>query len=71
MPNLDGIEATRRIRQLPDREKAGIPIIALTTNVQSRDRHAAREAGMNAFAEKPVSVERLFAAMRQVFSGSS
>ncbi|MBO5543934.1 MAG: response regulator [Oscillospiraceae bacterium] len=71
MPNLDGIEATRRIRQLPDREKAGIPIIALTTNVQNRDRQAAREAGMNAFAEKPVSVEKLFEAMRQIFSGSS
>ena len=65
MPEMDGLEATRRIRQLPDREKAGIPIIAMTTNVSEKDRNAALAAGMNAFAEKPIFVDRLFETIRQ------
>ena len=65
MPNMDGLEATRRIRQLPDPEKAGIPIIAMTTNVSEKDRKAALAAGMNAFTEKPVLVEKLFGTMQQ------
>ena len=60
MPNMDGIEATRRIRQLRNSRKASIPIIAMTANVCDEDRDAAFSAGMNAFTEKPISVSRLF-----------
>ena len=66
MPRMDGLEATRRIRQLPDKEKAGIPIIAMTSNVSEKDRNAALAAGMSAFTEKPIFVDRLFEAMEQV-----
>lgn len=65
MPNMDGIEATRKIRQLSDPKKARIPIIALTTNVSDKDREAALAAGMDAFEEKPIFVDKLFAAMRR------
>ena len=65
MPNLDGIEATRKIRQLSDSRKALIPIIAVTANVYDKDRNAAIEAGMNAFTEKPISPEKLFKVMDQ------
>jgi len=64
MPNMDGLEATRRVRQLPDRRKAEIPIIAMTTNVTEGDRNAAMAAGMNAFEEKPIFIDKLFATMR-------
>lgn len=63
MPVLDGIEATRMIRRIPDVRKASIPIIAVTANVYDKDRNAAIEAGMNAFTEKPVSAEKLFEVM--------
>ncbi len=63
MPNMDGLEAARNIRQLPDQEKASIPIFALTTNVQEKDRSAAFDAGMNEFTEKPIFVDRLLETM--------
>ena len=65
MPNMNGLEATRRIRQLPDQEKAQIPIIAMTTNVSEKDRSDALGAGMNAFVEKPIFVDKLFDTMRR------
>ena len=61
MPEMDGLEATRRIRTLPDPQKAQIPIIAMTTCVSEQDRKAAFDAGMDAFTEKPIFVEKLFA----------
>lgn len=63
MPRMDGLEAARAIRALPDREKACIPMIALTTNVTEQDRKAAAKAGMDDFVEKPILVERLFRIM--------
>ena len=64
MPNMDGIEATRKIRGLSDPEKASIPIIAVTANVYEKDKNIAMEAGMDAFTEKPIFVERLFDKMK-------
>ena len=65
MPNMDGLEATRRIRSLPDPKKAGIPIIAVSASVYESEYRAALEAGMNAFTEKPVFVDRLYEAVKQ------
>lgn len=65
MPNLDGIETTRRIRKLEDSRKAGIPIIAMTANVLEKDRNAAFEAGMNGFARKPIEREKLLETMKE------
>lgn len=60
MPVMDGFEATRRIRSLEDPQKAAIPVIALSANTFEKERRQAYEAGMNAFAEKPISLEKLF-----------
>ena len=65
MPKIDGIETTKRIRALEDKKKAAIPIIAISTNVQEKDRSAAIEAGMNGFTAKPIFVDKLFEAMKQ------
>lgn len=58
MPNMDGLEATRKIRSLSNEAKA-IPIIALTANAFDDDRNACFDAGMNDFMTKPVSAEEL------------
>ena len=65
MPNLDGIEATRKIRKLSDIKKAEIPIVAMTANVSENDRNTAFEAGMNAFTEKPIYIDKLYATLKE------
>ena len=55
MPNLDGLEATRIIRQL----SAEIPIIAQSAYAYEHDRNAAEEAGCNDFISKPIAQEKL------------
>ena len=66
MPNLDGVETARRIRSLEEPEKASIPIIAVSANVYGKDRREALEAGMDAFTEKPIFIDRLFETMERV-----
>ena len=58
MPNMDGLEATRKIRTLPNVAK-DLPIIALTANAFDDDRNACFDSGMNDFMTKPVSAEEL------------
>jgi CheY-like chemotaxis protein len=64
MPELDGLAATAEIRALPGPE-AHVPIIGLTANAEASDASACREAGMNGFATKPISRERLAQAMQE------
>ena len=66
MPVLNGYEATRLIRQLPDQEKARIPIIAMTANAFEEDKKKAFAAGMNGFISKPFKVEKLLEALAKV-----
>ncbi len=58
MPNMDGLEATRKIRGM-DNVSKGLPIIALTANAFDDDRNACFDSGMNDFMTKPVSAEEL------------
>ena len=58
MPNMDGLDATRKIRSM-DHASKGLPIIALTANAFDDDRNACFDAGMNDFMTKPVSAEEL------------
>ena len=58
MPNMDGLEATRKIRALPNVSRH-LPIIALTANAFDDDRNACFDSGMNDFMTKPVSAEEL------------
>lgn len=59
MPNLNGYDATRKIRNLDDKEKANIPIIAMTANAFEEDKQTAFACGMNAHLSKPINTIKL------------
>ncbi|GIP46029.1 hypothetical protein J45TS6_44880 [Paenibacillus sp. J45TS6] len=60
MPKLDGIEATKKIRQIEEDEmRPHTPIIALTGNVTERQRRECLEAGMDDYLPKPITLETL------------
>lgn len=57
MPGMDGLEATRRLRALPDFND--VPIIVLSASASADDRQQSLQSGANAFLPKPVEYERL------------
>ena len=66
MPEMDGYEAARVIRQLPDRDKACLPIIAMTANAFEEDRKDAMAAGMNGHMAKPIQVDQLLSMLAEM-----
>jgi len=69
MPRMDGLTAIRHIRagRVPARK---VPIVALTANALTEDRDEAFAAGADAFATKPVSLEKLEAAIVDAMTGA-
>ena len=66
MPKLNGIEATKEIRQLP--EYRNVPIIAMTANAFAEDKARCIEAGMNDFLSKPFTPDQLFAILMRALN---
>ena len=69
MPQMDGYKATQTIRNLPDKDKACIPIIAMTANALAEDKKKTMEAGMNAHLSKPLNVPELMDTIRKFCDG--
>ncbi|WP_437751191.1 ATP-binding protein [Sorangium sp. So ce1389] len=65
MPELDGLEATRRIRALPAQVHGRPRVVALTANVMADDRDRCREAGMDDFLAKPIQIDHLVSVLRR------
>jgi CheY-like chemotaxis protein len=68
MPEMDGIEATRRIRSM-DGPVSLQPIVALTANAMHGDRESYLEAGMNDYLAKPIIAANLLDMLKRVLSG--
>lgn len=66
LPGIDGVEATRRIRNLDRSAHRALPIIAMSAHVFQNEIAHVLDAGMDAFVGKPVSPERLAEALAQV-----
>ena len=65
MPNMNGYKATQEIRHLSDKDKACIPIIAITANAFEEDKRDATAAGMNGHIAKPMLLSTLAQVIRQ------
>lgn len=70
MPNMDGYEATRRIRGLERADAATIPIVAMTANAFSEDLQEALKAGMNAHISKPLDINAMCQTVKKLVGGS-
>ncbi|MDO4494050.1 MAG: ATP-binding protein [Clostridia bacterium] len=68
MPVMNGYEAARAVRALPDKQKARIPIIAMTANAFEEDKRNAIEAGMDAHLAKPIEVKKIEEAIVSLLS---
>ena len=66
MPKMDGYKATQAIRNLSDKDKARIPIIAMTANTFEEDKRDAIAAGMNGHIAKPIQVDKLLSILSEV-----
>ncbi|MBS0299679.1 MAG: PAS domain S-box protein [Proteobacteria bacterium] len=69
MPEMDGLEATRHIRQ--DLRLTGIPIIALTANIMQHDPQELMKIGMNAYLPKPFDPDQLIGVLEQFLQKSA
>ena len=66
MPKMNGYKATQAIRRLPDKDKACIPIIAMTANAFEEDKRDALAAGMNGHIAKPIELDKLLSMLAEV-----
>lgn len=66
MPKMNGYKATQEIRHLLDRNKARIPIIAMTANAFEEDKRDAIAAGMNGHIAKPIQVDKLLSILSEI-----
>ena len=66
MPNMNGYKATQAIRHLSDKDKACIPIVAMTANAFEEDKRDAIAVGMNGHIAKPIQVEKLLSILTEI-----
>lgn len=68
MPIMDGLSAAKAIRELPRKDAATVPIIAMTADAHNEDMQKTAAAGMNVHLTKPIQQEMLFQVLRNFYS---
>lgn len=68
MPKMDGYKATCEIRNLHDKSKSCIPIVAITANAFEEDKKKAIDAGMDGHIAKPINIEDLFVVLTDIMN---
>ena len=68
MPKMDGYKATCEIRNLQDKAKACIPIVAITANAFEEDKKKAIDVGMDGHIAKPINIEDLFVVLTDILN---
>lgn len=68
MPEMDGYEASKRIRALKDEKLSSIPIFAMTANAFEEDKQEALKSGMDGHIAKPIDIEKLFDTLSMALS---
>ena len=68
MPKMDGYKATCEIRNLQDKAKACIPIVAITANAFEEDKKKAIDVGMDGHIAKPINIEDLFMVLTDIMN---
>ncbi len=68
MPKMDGYKATQAIRNLPDKDKACIPIVAMTANAFEEDKREAIAAGMDGHIAKPIQGDKLMSILAEIWT---
>jgi CheY-like chemotaxis protein len=71
MPEMDGFDATRLIREGEKASGTHMPIIALTAHAMQGDKERCLACGMDGYVSKPINLEELFAAIENVVPGST
>ncbi len=71
MPIMSGYDASRAIRALDDKDKAAVPIIAMTANAFEEDKKNALESGMNAHVAKPIDEKNLMGVLGKILGEKS
>jgi len=66
MPLMDGMECVRRVRALPEKEKANVPIVAITGNAKNYTEEEFKTAGFNDVLVKPLNFDRLVEVVNQL-----
>ena len=69
MPEMDGFEATKRIREIEKVSGAHQPIIALTAHAMQGDEERCLAGGMDGYVAKPIKLEELFSVIEKVVPG--
>ncbi|GAB3639826.1 response regulator [Spirosoma arcticum] len=66
MPVMDGMECVRRVRAMPEKEKASVPIVAITGNAKNYTEEEFKTAGFNDVLVKPLNFDRLVEVVNQL-----
>jgi len=68
MPNMNGYDATKKIRSSPHEDAKALLIVAMTANAYKEDVDKALESGMSAHLSKPIDIDKVYALIAQIFA---